>query len=98
MVGGEEVIRGCRGGYGLKDGLIGGVSIGVVPVIKYGSEELVEKYAKPCILGDKRFALCISEPFAGSDVNAIHTMAKLGDDGNWRISGVKKWITGGMMA
>ena len=98
LVGGEEVIRGCRGGYGLKDGLIGGVSIGVVPIIKYGSEELVEKYAKPCILGDKRFALCISEPFAGSDVNAIHTTAKLGDDGNWRISGVKKWITGGMMA
>jgi predicted heme/steroid binding protein len=25
LVGGEEAIRGCRGGYGLKDGMIGGV-------------------------------------------------------------------------
>ena len=98
LIGGEEAIRGTRGGYGLKDGLIGGVSIGVVPIIKYGSEELVEKYAKPTILGDKRFALAISEPYAGSDVNAIHTTATMHEDGNWRVSGVKKWITGGMMA
>ena len=66
-----------------------------MPIIKYGSEELVEKYAKPCILGDKRFALAISEPYAGSDVNAIRTTATMHPDGNWRVSGVKKWITGG---
>jgi cytochrome b involved in lipid metabolism len=35
LIAGEESIRGVRGGYGLKDGLIGGVSIGVVPIIKY---------------------------------------------------------------
>jgi alkylation response protein AidB-like acyl-CoA dehydrogenase len=51
----------------------------------------VEKYVKPCILGAKRFALCISEPFAGSDVNSLHTKATMHPDGNWRISGVKKW-------
>jgi alkylation response protein AidB-like acyl-CoA dehydrogenase/predicted heme/steroid binding protein len=98
LIGGEEAIRGVRGGYGLKDGLIGGISIGVVPIIKYGSEHLIEKFAKPTILGDKRFALAISEPYAGSDVNAIHTTATMHEDGNWRVSGVKKWITGGMMA
>ena len=27
LVGGEEAIRGCRGGYGLKDGMIGGVCV-----------------------------------------------------------------------
>ena len=37
----------------------------MVPIIKYGSDYLVEKYAKPTILGDKRFALAISEPYAG---------------------------------
>ena len=98
LVSGEEAIRGCRGGYGLNDGMIGGVSIGVVPIIKYGSEYLVENFAKPCILGEKRFALAISEPYAGSDVNAIHTKATMHEDGNWRVTGVKKWITGGCMA
>ena len=60
-------------------------SIGVVPIIKYGSEYLVENFAKPCIFGDKRFALAISEPYAGSDVNAIHTKATMHEDGNWRV-------------
>lgn len=57
----------------------------MVPIIKYGSEYLVENFAKPCILGDKRFALAISEPYAGSDVNAIHTKATMHEDGNWRV-------------
>jgi len=31
-------------------------------------------------------------------VNAIHTKARMHEDGNWRVTGVKKWITGGCMA
>lgn len=98
LVANEELIYGVRGCYGLKDGLIGGIGIGLPPVIKFGSEYLVENYARPCVLGEKRFCLAISEPYAGSDVQKIRTRAIKHADGSWRVSGVKKWITGGMMA
>jgi len=68
------------------------------PLLKFGSKEIIAKFALPCIKGEKRICLCISEPYAGSDVAQIHTKATMGVDGNWIVSGVKKWITGGMVA
>lgn len=94
----EEIRIGVNGCYGVSDGLFGGMSIGLPPLMKFGSPELVEKYAVPCIKGEKRICLAISEPYAGSDVAQIRTSAEPGKDGSWRVSGVKKWITGGMVA
>eukprot|EP00656_Telonema_subtile_P010888 TRINITY_DN15305_c0_g1_i2.p1 TRINITY_DN15305_c0_g1~~TRINITY_DN15305_c0_g1_i2.p1 ORF type:complete len:538 (-),score=167.99 TRINITY_DN15305_c0_g1_i2:143-1756(-) len=95
----EESIVGVRGCYGVKDGLIGGCAgIGLPPLIKFGTDYLIENFAKPVCLGDKRICLAISEPYAGSDVSKIHTTATMHADGNWRVTGVKKWITGGMVA
>eukprot|EP00930_Biecheleria_cincta_P100608 TRINITY_DN92219_c0_g1_i1.p1 TRINITY_DN92219_c0_g1~~TRINITY_DN92219_c0_g1_i1.p1 ORF type:complete len:543 (+),score=90.59 TRINITY_DN92219_c0_g1_i1:177-1805(+) len=94
----EETRRGVAGCYGVSDGLFGGMAIGLPPLLKFGSEHIIEKYAVPCIKGEKRICLAISEPYAGSDVAQIRTTAILGSDGNWRVSGVKKWITGGMVA
>lgn len=93
----EEFRRfGC---YGLGDGLTGGIAIGCPPILKFGSKSLVAKFAVPVIKGDKRIALCISEPYAGSDVAQLKTRAVLSDDGQyWILNGVKKWITGGMFA
>jgi alkylation response protein AidB-like acyl-CoA dehydrogenase len=59
---------------------------------------MIENYAVPCIKGEKRICLAISEPYAGSDVAQIRTTATPLPDGSWRVTGVKKWITGGMVA
>lgn len=94
----EEIRRGVNGCYGVSDGLIGGVSIGLPPLLKFGTKEMIEKYAVPIIKGEKRICLAISEPYAGSDVAQIRTTAEMAPDGSWHVNGVKKWITGGMVA
>lgn len=45
--------------------------------------------------GEWTATICISEPDAGSDVGRIRSRAKRGDDGVWRVSGEKCWISYG---
>mmetsp|Transcript_71448 Transcript_71448/g.231393 ORF Transcript_71448/g.231393 Transcript_71448/m.231393 type:complete len:540 (-) Transcript_71448:66-1685(-) len=94
----EELRRGIDGCYGVGDGLFGGVSIGLPPLLKFGSRDIIERFAVPCIKGERRICLAISEPYAGSDVAQIRTTATPLQGGAWQVSGVKKWITGGMVA
>lgn len=94
----EETRVGVDGCYGVSDGLTGGMSIGLPPLIKFGTPEMIEKYAVPVIKGEKRICLAISEPYAGSDVAQIRTTASPSSHGSLSVSGVKKWITGGMVA
>jgi alkylation response protein AidB-like acyl-CoA dehydrogenase len=72
-------------------------SMALPPILKAGSEELKEKVCRPVILGDKHCCLAISEPTAGSDVANIKATAKREGD-YYIVNGMKKWITGGMMA
>jgi len=93
----EELRR--IGTYGLGDGLIGGTSIGLPPILKFGTDEMCNRVVPDVLLGKKRCALAISEPYAGSDVAQIKTRGTLSADGShYVVSGVKKWITGGMFA
>jgi len=78
--------------------LVGGMSIGLPPLLKFGTPELIRKYAVPCIRGERRVCLAISEPYAGSDVAQIRCTATPTPEGDWSVLGVKKWITGGMMS
>jgi|EP00945_MAST-04E_sp_MAST-4E-sp1_P005887 alkylation response protein AidB-like acyl-CoA dehydrogenase len=97
MVIAEEFKR--LGTYGLSDGLVGGLSIGLPVILTFGSRSLKERVGIPCLNGTKRIALAISEPYAGSDVARIQTQARLSPDGkHYIVSGVKKWITGGRFA
>ncbi|MEO5788339.1 MAG: acyl-CoA dehydrogenase family protein [Gelidibacter sp.] len=60
-----------------------------------GSHEIKEKYLTPSIAGDKIGCLCITEPFAGSDVAGMRTTAeKVGD--TYVINGSKTFITNGI--
>ena len=96
MILSEEVrATGC---YGFGDGLFGGQSIGFPPLLKFGSDELVARIAPEILLGQKRICLAVTEPYAGSDVAQIKTRGEKMADGSWRVTGVKKWITGGMFA
>ena len=60
----------------------------------YGTKEQKENYLLPLIKGEKRSAIGITEPDAGSDVAAIETRARLEGD-SWVINGRKTFITNG---
>lgn len=59
------------------------------------SEAIKEAYLVPSISGDKIGCLCISEPFAGSDVAGMRTTAVRHDD-HYIINGSKTFITNGV--
>ncbi|MFC7774177.1 acyl-CoA dehydrogenase family protein [Flavobacterium sp. GCM10027622] len=62
-----------------------------------GSEQIKQDYLVPSINGDKIGALCITEPFGGSDVAGMRTTAvKKGD--KYVINGSKTFITNGVYA
>ena len=58
-----------------------------------GSQEQADRYLPGIVSGDKRFALAMSEPGAGSDFAGMETRAER-IDGGWRIDGVKGPISG----
>ena len=90
----------CRcGSGGTVWGLLEGIAIGLPPVLHFGSEALRQRVAPPCLAGEKVICLCISEPYAGSDVAALRCSAKLDPSGqHYIVNGEKKWITNGTYA
>lgn len=66
---------------------------GLEQIMRFGTEEQKAKWLPKLAKGDQLGAVCITEPFAGSDVAGIMTTAtKEGDE--WIINGKKRYITG----
>lgn len=62
-----------------------------------GDKRIKQEYLAPSISGDKIGAMCITEPFGGSDVAGMRTTAvKKGD--KYIINGSKTFITNGVYA
>ncbi len=62
-----------------------------------GDERIKNEYLTPSILGEKIGALCVTEPFGGSDVAAMRTTAILKDN-KYILNGSKTFITNGVYA
>jgi alkylation response protein AidB-like acyl-CoA dehydrogenase len=62
---------------------------------KEGSHEIKEKYLKPSITGDMIGCLCITEPFGGSDVAGMRSIAEKRGD-SYILNGSKTFITNGI--
>lgn len=62
-----------------------------------GDERIKQDYLAASITGDKIGALCISEPFGGSDVAGMRTTATKSGD-KYIINGSKTFITNGVYA
>ena len=77
-------------------GVINTHFIGSYLLMKYGSDEQKDKYLPRMATGEIRAAFSLSEPELGSDVQAIKTNAKKGDDGKYEINGQKMWVTNGL--
>jgi alkylation response protein AidB-like acyl-CoA dehydrogenase len=62
---------------------------------KFGTREQKERFLPSMATGEIRAALAMSEPEAGSDVQAIRTRAVKKDDG-YVVNGQKMWLTNGL--
>jgi acyl-CoA dehydrogenase len=62
-----------------------------------GSEALKKKYLPAAARGDAIAAFALSEPDAGSDVQAMSTRARRAG-GSWVLDGTKTWISNGGIA
>jgi alkylation response protein AidB-like acyl-CoA dehydrogenase len=64
---------------------------------RYGTEEQRSRLLPQMASGDLRAAYSMTEPHAGSDVQAIRTRARRDGD-EWVIDGQKMWVTNGLRA
>jgi len=64
-------------------------------LLHYGSEAQREVYLPRMVTGEWTGTMNLTEPQAGSDVGALTTKAVPADDGTWRITGQKIFITYG---
>lgn len=61
----------------------------------HGDEEQKETWLRPLVTGEWSATMNLTEPDAGSDVGALRSKAERADDGTYRISGQKIFITYG---
>lgn len=61
-------------------------------IVASGNTDLIDRYAKPTLAGEKIGALGVTEPDAGSDVAAVRTRADRDGD-HWVVNGTKTFIT-----
>ena len=61
----------------------------------FASEEIKQKYLYDFAAGKVTGAMVLTEPDAGSDLQAVKLRAFTDDDGNWFLHGVKRFITNG---
>jgi len=61
----------------------------------HASDELKQVYLENMYSGQWAGTMCLTEPHAGSDLGIMTSKAEATEDGNYRISGTKIFITGG---
>jgi 3-(methylthio)propanoyl-CoA dehydrogenase len=64
-------------------------------ILAHGSDAQRERYLENLVTGEWSGTMCLTEPHAGSDVGALTTKAEPQDDGTYRITGQKIFITWG---
>ncbi len=69
-------------------------SLGIGPIIHFGTEEQKRKYLPKLSTGEALWAFGLTEPDAGSDSRATKTKAVF-MDGHWVLNGSKTFITNG---
>lgn len=64
-------------------------------LLAHGTPEQVDEWVPPMLDGRASGTMCLSEPQAGSSLADITTRAEPADDGSYRVTGTKMWISGG---
>ena len=83
----------CRGFMSLA-GVINSHTMAALIVLHHGTEEQRRRFLPRFARGEARGGLCLTEPHAGSDVQAIRTVARRAG-ADYVISGTKMFVTNG---
>ncbi|GAA4751221.1 acyl-CoA dehydrogenase family protein [Actinomycetospora chibensis] len=84
----EEISRGWMG----IAGILGSHSVSCWMIARHGTEEQKQRYLPELATGERRTAIALTEPGAGTDLQSITTTARRdGDD--YVVRGTKMWIT-----
>ena len=77
-------------------GLAPGLAAGAISAINFhGSEDQKAKFLPKLVSGEWTGTMNLSEPQSGSDLGTITTKAEPQEDGTYKITGTKVWITFG---
>jgi alkylation response protein AidB-like acyl-CoA dehydrogenase len=66
-----------------------------ITIQKFGDDSQREKYLPKFATGEYTGAMALTEPDAGSDLQAVKLQAYQDENGNWFLRGVKRFITNG---
>ena len=72
--------------------LSAGVGLGLVPILRFGTQEQKERWLPDLVAGRALAGFGLTEPEAGSDAGATRTRAVLEGD-EWVVNGAKSFIT-----
>lgn len=90
-------MMGRAGGFGTTFGAQ--TSIGLLPILYFGSEELKKTWIPKIVSGEVVSAYCLTESGSGSDALGAKTVAKLSEDSStYVLSGEKMFISNGSFA
>lgn len=92
------VLQEIAGGDGALATVVSGHnSVGVMPILNYGTEAQKQRYVRAMATGAALTAFCLTEPQGGSDAAAIRTRATRKGD-SYVLDGTKQFITSGSTA
>jgi alkylation response protein AidB-like acyl-CoA dehydrogenase len=86
----EELSRGWMG----LAGILGTHLVLCDVLVRYGSEDQKRLFLPRLAKGEPRGGICLSEPNAGTDLQAITTIARRNGD-TYHLTGSKMWVTNG---
>lgn len=66
-------------------------------LVRFGTPEQHRRVLAPAVRGEKVLAIAMTEPWAGSDLAGIRTVARR-VHGGWTLDGAKTFITNGLIA
>ncbi|MDC5698752.1 acyl-CoA dehydrogenase family protein [Intrasporangium calvum] len=86
----EELARGWMS----LAGAMGGHTVVAKLILTYGTQEQKDRYLPRMATGELRATMALTEPGGGSDLQAMRTTARRGEDGDhYVVNGSKTWIT-----
>ncbi len=88
----EEMICASNLSFGMYPGLSHGAYLAVHA---HGSEELKERFLPKLVDGTWSGTMCLTEPHCGTDLGLCRTKAIPQDDGSYKITGTKIFISAG---
>jgi len=88
----EEMISSANLSFGIYPGLSGGA---YQALSLHGSDVLKARYLPRLADGSWSGTMCLTEPQCGTDLGLVRTRAVPGEDGSWKITGNKIFISAG---